>query len=43
MKSLLIKLDNELKTEFHKLCVEEGLTMTEVIRELIKKFIQQQK
>lgn len=39
MKSLLIKLDNELKTEFHKLCVEEGLTMTEVIRELIRQFL----
>lgn len=39
MKSILIKLEDQLKTEFHKLCVEQGLTMTEVIRELIKQFL----
>ncbi len=43
MSTLTLIIDEELKKEFKKVCIEKNVTQTEVLKELVKKYIEENK
>lgn len=43
MSTLTLIIDEELKKEFKRVCLENDTTQTEVLKELVKKYIEENK
>lgn len=43
MSTLTFKIDEELKKEFKKICLEKDVTLTDVLTEFIQEYIEKNK
>lgn len=43
MSTLTFKIDEKLKKEFKKICLEKDVTLTDVLTEFIKEYIEKNK
>ena len=43
MSTITLTIDDELKKEFKKVCIEKNITQSEALKNLVKKYVEENK